>query len=1068
MTANDALAAAGPAATPGSFPGLAPTQSQEPRDRDAAEFVEAALAGAPGDPVAPVGPLPGTAGFAVVLAPLAELAGRRLLAALAPDVGRTSERDALIGEFTETTAAALGGMAARALVLELQAARLQGRLAGATPQARFRDFVAVTGTRAGLVRLFAAYPLLTQLVGRHCVNAVAAMAELLNRYAEDRAELVARLLAGRDPGPLVAVDRAAGDAHRRGRRVAVLRFADTRRVVYKPRPLAADRHFAELVDWCNARAQTPGLRTPALLTRPDHGWSELIEARPCASRAELDLFYRRLGVLLALAHALDLTDLHHENLIACADHPVLVDLETLFHPPLPEDPADDDPAGRALDASVQRIGLLPQLVLGDGDALDLSGLGGGADRRSPVETAGWEAAGTDAMRLVRRPGAFRPGANRPRLAGVEAEPAAHTEALVAGFRAGYRTLTTHRHELSGLLRRFADDEVRVVTRATQVYVTVLAEATHPDALRDPGDRAALLRLLGTDAVDDQGWPGLLDHEIAELWDGDVPVFTARPGRTDLWSGTGARIPGALDRSGLDRVAVRLASMDEADLAAQERIIRTALACRTATPAHPAAVPGPRPAETGAPDVGQVRSGEWAVGQGEPRERAAGQVESGARAAGELGWGARAAGEVEPGEWAAGPGGPDGQAVGHAAGQTGSPATGRLLGAARELGDLLVRQAHRGRGRANWLGVELLGERYRRLGPCGADLGHGYSGVALFLAQLAALTGADRYAGTARDALRPLPRLLDRLAALPDEDLGTVGSGGFAGLGGILYALTRVSTVLDDAELRALVEPAAALTVRAAGAERAVGLLDGTAGGLAALLAAHRTYPSAGLRRGAAACADRLAGEPVPAAPGFATGAAGVGWALLGFAASGGGEQYRRAGLAALRSAVALSPAAGADLSWCNGASGVALAVADRSAAMADPALSAAVATTVGHLADAGPVPDGSLCHGEWGLLELPHRTAAGAVLRARAAGAVRHGRLPEAGGSTAPGPLTTPGLLTGLAGHGLGLLRLGFPGPVPPPLLLRVPDPEPVPPRLLAGAVAVHGSGTPGAGLRAT
>ncbi|MFF5437650.1 type 2 lanthipeptide synthetase LanM [Streptomyces achromogenes] len=975
MTANDALVAAGPTAPSGCPSAPASAQSREPGDRAAAEFVEAALAAAPTDPVPPSGPLPGTAGFAVVLAPFAELAARRLLAELGPGVGRSAELDAIAREFTVTTAAALGGLAARALVLELQVARVEGRLSGATPQARFRDFVAGTGTRAGLVRLFDEYPLLARLAGRSCVNAVAAMAELLTRYDEDRAELVARLLAGRDPGPLAAVDRSVGDVHRRGRRVAVLRFADGSRVVYKPRSLAADRHFGELVDWCNARAGMPKLRTPALLARPDHGWSELIEARPCASRAELDRFYVRQGVLLALAHVLDLTDLHHENLIACADHPVPVDLETLFHPPLPEDPADDDPAGRALDASVQRIGLLPQLVLGDEDALDLSGLGGGADRRSPVETACWEAAGTDAMRLVRRPGTLRAGANRPRLAGAAAEPADHTEALVSGFRAGYLTLLTHRQELAGLLRRFADDEVRVVTRATQVYVTVLAEATHPDVLREPGDREELLRLLGTEAVDDQGWPGLLDHEVAELWDGDVPVFTARPGRTDLWSGTGARLPGALERPGLTRVTARLDAMDEADLARQERIIRTALACRTAAPAHPAARPGPRPAG--------------------PRARAAGP-----------------------------------------------PAPGRLLAAARQLGDLLVEEAHRGRGRANWLGVELLGERYRRLAPCGADLGHGYPGVALFLAQLAALTGADRYAGTARDALRPLPRLLDRLAALPDADLGVVGSGGFTGLGGILYALTRVSALLDDAGLRALVEPAAALTVRAAGAERPTGVLDGTAGGLAALLAAHRAYPSAGLWRAAGVCADRLAAEPLPAVPGFATGAAGVGWALLGVTGpGGGGERYRGAGLTALRAAVAASPAAVAGLSWCTGATGVALAIADRPAATADPALAAAVAAAVGCLADSGPVADGGLCHGEWGLLELPHRTAAGAVLRARTAGRVRYGPHPPAGGGVAE-----PGLLTGLSGHGLGLLRLGFPDLVPPALLLRTPDPGPARP----------------------
>ncbi|MFF5025547.1 type 2 lanthipeptide synthetase LanM family protein [Streptomyces collinus] len=995
MTANDALAAAAPADPRGWLP--APAQSQEPRDRDASDFVEAALAAAPGDPVPPSGPLPGTAGFAVVLAPFAELAGRRLFAGLDPGVGRSAELERIVREFTAETAAVLGNLAARALVLELQVARVEGRLVGATTQARFRDFVAGTGTRAGLARLFTGYPLLAQLVGRSCVNAVAAMAELLNRYAEDRAELVARLLAGRDPGPLVAVDRTAGDTHRRGRRVAVLRFADGSRVVHKPRSLAADRHFGELVDWCNTRAGTPELRTPVLLTRPNHGWSELIEARPCASQPELDQFYLRQGVLLALAHVLDLTDLHHENLIACADQPVLVDVETLFHPPLPEDPAADDPASRALDASVQRIGLLPQLVLGDEDALDLSGLGGGADRRSPVETACWEAAGTDAMRLVRRPGAVRAAANRPRLAGAQAEPAAHAEALVAGFRAGYRTLLTHRRELAGLLRRFADDEVRVVTRATQVYATVLAEATHPDVLREPADREELLRLLGTDAVDDRGWPGLLNHEVAELWDGDVPVFTARPGRTDLWSGTGTRIPGALDRPGLERVTARLAAMDEADLAGQERIIRTALACRTAAPVHPAAAPVPRPAGPGA----------------------------------------------------------------RAAGPAGSPAPARLLAAAREVGDALVRQAHRSRDRANWLGVELLGERYRRLAPCGADLGHGYPGVALFLAHLAALTGEDRYAGTARAALRPLPRLLDRLAALPDADLGIVGSGGFTGLGGILYALTRVSAVLDDAGLRALVEPVAALTVRAAGAEQPAGVLNGTAGGLAALLAAHRARPSAGLLRGAEACAERLAAAPVPAAPGFATGAAGIGWALLGFADAGGGEQYRRAGLAALRAAVAASPPAGADLSWCTGTTGVALAVADRPAAMAEPAQAAAVAAALGHLADSGPVPDGGLCHGEWGLLELPHRTAADAVLRARTARPVRRGPQPAAGGG-----ITPPGLLTGLAGHGLSLLRLGFADLVPSALLLRTPDPEPVPPRLRAAAA--HGCAPGPAGPRTT
>ncbi|WP_381560507.1 hypothetical protein [Streptomyces eurythermus] len=39
-----------------------------------------------------------------------------------------------------------------------------------------------------------------------------------------------------------------------------------------------------------------------------------------------------------------------------------------------------------------------------------------------------------------------------------------------------------------------------------------------------------------------------------------------------------------------------------------------------------------------------------------------------------------------------------------------------------------------------------------------------------------------------------------------------------------------------------------------------------------------------------------------------------------------------------------------------------------------------------------------------------------------------------------------PGLLTGLSGHGLGLLRLGLSDLVPPALPPRTPDPHPIHP----------------------
>ncbi|WP_413252681.1 type 2 lanthipeptide synthetase LanM family protein [Streptomyces anulatus] len=789
------------------------------------------------------------------------------------------------------------------------------------------------------------------------------------------------------------------------------------------------------------------------MDRGDYGWAEFVEERPCSTAAETRQFYRRQGALLALLHTLDGTDLHHENLIACGPHPVLVDVETLFHPPL--GPArSSDPAARALHDSVHRVGLLPQLLVGDTTALDMSAIGGGRAASSPIETADWAEAGTDRMRLVRRAGRFTESANRPRLGGVAAAPSAYTDALCGGFRAGYTAISDHRAELlgeEGLLRLFARDEVRVVPRPTWTYTTLLDESTHPDLMRDATERHQVLSLLRTPLLGVPALPGVEDEEIAELWCGDVPVFGTRPGSTELWSGTGRTVLGpapdrpsydtARDRSshdraahdlaagdavgptGLARVEAKVRAMDTVDRQDQERIIRAAMVSTSPEPPHRAG-PG-----------GRSRSAATA------------------------------------------------------------PEPEQLLSAARSVGDQLVSLAYRHERRTNWIGLELLGERYWRLTPMAADLAGGYTGPALFLAQLAALTGASRYAEAAREALTPVPGLLDALHGRADE-LGSLGSGAFAGLGGIAYALTEVGTLLGDREVLDLAGPAVRLSCAASAAEDGYGVRGGAAGGLVSLLAVHRATGRPEAWRGAERCAERIAAAPLPASRGFADGAAGIGWALLRFAGAGGDARHRSAGLEALRRATAgvahaaaattgapygtiaattgapygtiatttgapyeatagaphgtpdgatagatreTAAGAAAGPAWCGGVAGIALAVADSPDALADPELSGWLAARSGELAGIGPLADDSLCHGESGLLELLGHSALPA---ARPAWMRRAGTLlasadragPQCG---TPGRVPHPGLLTGLSGIGHGLLRAGFPDRIGSALLLR-------------------------------
>jgi lantibiotic modifying enzyme len=306
---------------------------------------------------------------------------------------------------------------------------------------------------------------------------------------------------------------------------------------------------------------------------------------------------------------------------------------------------------------------------------------------------------------------------------------------------------------------------------------------------------------------------------------------------------------------------------------------------------------------------------------------------------------------------------------------------------------------------------------------GAGLGSGYTGVALFLAQLGALTGMARYTDLAWKAVRPLPRLLRALADGP----AVVGCGAFLGIGGICYGLARLAALLGDPVLTEWL--AAALPLMAVADDGQPDLAGGRAGGLAAMLAVAEETGSAEAGAVATVLAERLVADDSIGGRGFLTGRAGAGWALSRYAAAGGDTRCAERG----RALVAADwRDAGPEPGWCTGLSGLLLAGAGYEI----------VEQRVPSLAERPALCDLSLCHGELGVLEpLVVRASRG---DAECAAMVRQGSGVVLGGLDRFGPrcgtpcgVSCPGLLTGLAGIGYGLLRLGMPDQVPSVLLLE-------------------------------
>ncbi len=521
------------------------------------------------------------AGFLELVRPLIERARGRLRAGLAihRETGSPFSVEEAERLATEPLAYRLLPVLARTLVLELNVARVQGLLTGETAEERFAAFVERLRRPEVALGVLAEYPVLARLAAEELDSWVEVSLEIFDRLARDWPDLVKTFFNGQDPGTLTGCDGGAGDRHRGGRTVRILEFASGARLVYKPRPMAVDAHFQDLLAWVESLDDSLAFRRLTVLDRGDYGWMEHVAAAGCSTEEEVALYHRRLGGLLALLYALEATDCHYENLIAAGDHPVVVDLESLFHPRWEiKEPArpDERLAGDALGESVLRIGLLPFQV-GEGEgAVDLSGVASVAGQPSPQPVLQWRGVGTDEMRAIRERVTMDGASNRPSLEGREVQAADFTGEMADGFSEVYRLLVEHRADLLARLDRFADDPVRAVLRATRIYGLLLSESFHPDALRDALDR---------DLIFDRLWIGIDDQPVVaraipaehrDLRAGDIPAFLARPDSLDLWTSRGELIPGFFREPALATARRRIEALSEEDLRRQLTLLRLSL------------------------------------------------------------------------------------------------------------------------------------------------------------------------------------------------------------------------------------------------------------------------------------------------------------------------------------------------------------------------------------------------------------------------------------------------------------------------------------------------------------
>ncbi len=463
-------------------------------------------------------------------------------------------------------------------VLELNVARVEGRLQGETSQERFQYFLQQLSKPEGILSLLEEYSVLARRLVELLECWVTCSLELLERLCADWEEICTIFPQARDAGELVEIQPGKGDYHRGGRSVTILTWSSGFRLVYKPRSMAIDLHFQEMLSWLNALGYHPAFRTCQIINRPTYGWVEFIQASPCTSKEEVERFYQRQGGYLALLYALEAADFHAENLIAAGEHPILIDLEALFQ--ARENRQDgqkhSNPSVQTASHSVLRIGLLPRRMWSSeqSEGVDISGLGGQTVQLTPEPVPQLVEVGTDQMRFSSERVPLPISNHRPHLQDQDVDTLEYRDCIISGFISAYRLLLEHRDELlQEILPSFVNDEVRCMLRPTRAYAILLSASFHPNILRDALECDRLLDRLWMSVVEQPHLASVIAAERADLWASDIPVFTTCPGSRDLFTSTGERIPEFLPMSSLEMVKERISGFSEQNMEKQVWIIR---------------------------------------------------------------------------------------------------------------------------------------------------------------------------------------------------------------------------------------------------------------------------------------------------------------------------------------------------------------------------------------------------------------------------------------------------------------------------------------------------------------
>ncbi len=418
------------------------------------------------------------------------------------------------------------------------------------------------------------YPVMFENIHKEINQWFAHCLSIYERYVNDSQELVSTIFKGENPGLLSNLDIDMGDKHIDGESVSMLTFINGKKLIYIPGERNLHKHFTELLEWIDSNLII-GFKSPKYIIHQTHTWLEFIENKSCSEESQINLFYERTGVYIALLYTLDGTDFHYENIIASGEYPVLIDLESFFHPYMPYENAADS---QGLNNSVLKTGLLPTEISADGNTnKGFSGLNSADGISALWKKVSFMFDEKGNLKASREKGKIEGGKNLPLLNGLKVRMSdKYIVDIINGFKKVYLFIMNNKTEFINRIKDMSNDKIRIIFRNTFVYSHLLYESHHPEILKNSVNRDNIFNWLEYILKEYPMVKPVVASEKEDLINQNIPYFYSYADSRDLYHGPDLLCKDYFQKSGMSEAIDKIGKFSISNMEKQIWIIEMSL------------------------------------------------------------------------------------------------------------------------------------------------------------------------------------------------------------------------------------------------------------------------------------------------------------------------------------------------------------------------------------------------------------------------------------------------------------------------------------------------------------